>query len=184
MVRERVTLNGIERVHVAIATSRSGTIEQVSCKKLLVLVTAAAIIVSGCASSDSSCGPVQDEPLDELSAQHVIAGTDVRFDEAAPSSGPHLSIIGPAGMSAEPLPPLEQVTLIESGKVLVQFRPDDVAASDVEAFASETVAVAPNPDLNSPVTLTAWQVRQECESVDVATTRAFISRYVGAPKNH
>jgi hypothetical protein len=73
-----------------------------------------------------------------------------------------------------------QVTALEGGQVLVQYR--DLSAAEVaslEDLASDVVVVAPNPDQAEPVVMTAWITKQTCSGVDLDTVESFIAEQQG-----
>ena len=64
--------------------------------------------------------------------------------------------------------------------VLVQHR--DLSEADIaelEALGSPQVIVAPNPDQDDPVVLTAWITKQTCSGVDVDEVETFIEEQQG-----
>lgn len=135
------------------------------------------LALPACSSgSDAACGPVQQEPLDPSSAQHVVPGTEIpAYSTDPPTSGAHYSVEVPSGVQDRPLEEPLQVTVLEAGKVLIQYRPGDVSASDVEGLAGAEVVVAPNPSLPDPVMLTAWVTKQSCSGLDAAAVDRFVA---------
>jgi len=154
----------------------------------VALALACALAVLGGCSDDGGttataggCGPERREALDPASSVHVLSGPEPEYRSDPPTSGPHAP--GPvlSGVRDEPLARPAQVGDLESGGVLLQFRPglDPADEAALEALAGEGVAVAPNPDLPSPVVATAWLTKQECDGVDVDALQAFVDAHVG-----
>lgn len=146
----------------------------------LVLVLLAPL--SACGGTDQAdCGPVTREALDPNSGLHVLPDQDQpRYTTDPPTSGAHYSLPPPTGVQDDPIERPMQVTALEGGQVLVQYR--DLAAADVarlEDLASDVVVVAPNPDQAEPVVLTAWITKQTCSGVDVDTVATFIDEQAG-----
>lgn len=136
-------------------------------------------------SSDVCDGPAR-EPLADGSLTHILEAGDVSFDDPAPTSGPHLNGLTRIGIIDEPLPGAEQVTMLEYGGVLLQYRdPGSPEQAELEALAdpnnllSPGVVVAPNPDIDAPVVVTAWTQRMTCTEVDVEAISAFIDEFRG-----
>ena len=124
------------------------------------------------------------EALDPNSGLHVLPDQDQpRYTTDPPTSGAHYSLPPPTGVQDDPIERPMQVTALEGGQVLVQYR--DLAAADVAALedlASDVVVVAPNPDQVEPVVLTAWITKQTCSGVDWTRWRpSSTSKRVGAP---
>lgn len=153
-----------------------------SLPRLLAIVTVLAATVAACGDGGgTACGPVTREAVDPSSGLHVLPGQDVpEFTTDPPTSGAHYSLPPPSGVLDEPVDRPMQVTLLESGAVLVQYR--DLPAAEVaalEALAADDVVVAPNPDLPEPVVATAWLTRQACDGVDAGTLETFVADHRG-----
>jgi hypothetical protein len=130
--------------------------------------------------------PVREE-LDPASFTHVIDPTTARFKTDPPTSGPHVSGALPTGAVDEPVLGAVQVSILEGGKVLVQYR--DLTGTDldeVKAFAGDQVVVAPNPDLpgDATVVATAWTYKLSCRALDIDAVETFIADHAGAAINH
>ncbi len=60
--------------------------------------------------------------------------------------------------------------------VLLQYQPDTVSADDLtllQSLAGDTVVVAPNSDLKTPIVATAWRKRMTCTAVDTSALKKF-----------
>lgn len=105
-------------------------------------------------------------------------------DPAAPSSGAARGD-GGCGERDAPLDPEAQVAALAAGRVLVQYRPQDVdpaAVADLRPIVAERprdVLLAPNPDLANPVVATAWSRRLPLRAVDVDLVDGFVTAYAG-----
>ncbi len=129
-------------------------------------MAATAVLAGACGDgSDGATGcssPVR-EQLDPASLNHVIDPDTATFLTDPPTSGPHVAIPAPTGVLGDPLPPAIQVTVLEAGAALVQYR--DQPDPDREALESLTdngAVVGPNPDLDRPIIATAWTWKLEC----------------------
>jgi Protein of unknown function (DUF3105) len=150
----------------------------------LVLLTALLAALAGCGGDEeAACGPVTQEALDANSGLHILPDAEPpAYASTPPTSGAHFSLEPPSGVQDEPLAEPMQVTELEIGRVLVQYRPDDLAddVAALEAYADDPgVVVAPNPDLPDPLVLTAWLTKQTCSGLDAETVEAFIAEQQG-----
>ncbi|HVE46451.1 MAG TPA: DUF3105 domain-containing protein [Acidimicrobiales bacterium] len=126
----------------------------------------------------ASCDPVAVDPLDPGSTQHLLPGAPApSYPTDPPTSGPHDAGDPVTGLQSTPLEKPLQVTVLEVGGIVVQFRPD-LGEEDrrlLTALADEKVVVAPNPSLPAPVVATAWRRRLVCREFDVAAVQNFIT---------
>lgn len=151
-------------------------------RALAVLLFSAALLAAcGDDGASAACGPVTREQLDPNSGLHALPGQEVpEFTTDPPTSGAHYSLPPPTGAVSDPVERPLQVTALEGGMVLVQYR--DLPASDVaelEELGSDQVIVAPNDDLAEPVVLTAWLTKQTCSGVDLDEVRTFVEDQQG-----
>ena len=147
---------------------------------ILVLLAGLAGCSSGHSGSTSGCQPVQREALDP-NERHVLPGApEPTYRTDPPTSGPHEPGAPLTGVLADPVSRPRQVGALEGGGVLVQYR--DLTSDqqhELEALASDRVAVAPNPSLPNRVVATAWLYKQICSTVDAAALHAFVEQHVG-----
>jgi hypothetical protein len=127
----------------------------------------------------ADCDDVVTEELDPTWTVHLLPGApEPGYLTDPPTSGPHYSAEPATGVVDEPLDDASQVTVLEVGGVLVQYRPADLSDSDrgrLVRLAEDGVVIAPDPDLPDPVVATAWQTKQRCQGVALDTLTAFIS---------
>lgn len=151
---------------------------------ILALVVVLLAGLASCSSSGSggtsACQPVQREALDP-NERHVLPGApEPTYRTDPPTSGPHEPGAPLAGVLTTPVSRPRQVGALEGGGVLVQYRditPDQ--QHELEALASDRVAVAPNPSLPNRVVATAWLYKQICSTVDTSALRTFVDQHVG-----
>ena len=146
--------------------------------RLVAWFVAAALCAGACGSSSSSasCGPILREELDPGSSIHVLPNAvDVEYASDPPTSGPHQPVPDLVGLQDQPLPRPVQVGVIEDGGILVQYDPAAFAdTSELAALADGVVVIAPNPDLDDPVVLTAWTAKQTCSTVAPEAVASFV----------
>lgn len=146
------------------------------------LALTAVLALTACGGGDGAtakCGPVQEERLDPDWTLHLIPGaTWPDYLTDPPTSGPHLSGAAPEGIQSEPLDQPSQVSVLEGGGVLVQYRPDAVDGADrgrLERLVAPGVVVAPEPSLPAVVMATAWLKKQTCDGVDIEVLTRFVA---------
>ncbi|MGQ0616441.1 MAG: DUF3105 domain-containing protein [Acidimicrobiia bacterium] len=133
------------------------------------------------------CEPRLREALDPGSVRHVLPGAPApAYATDPPTSGPHEPSDAFAGERTAPISRAVQVSQLEGGKVLLQYR--DLAPDELDrlrSLAGADVIVAPNPDLPDRVVATAWTFKQVCAGVDVDALRSFAGDRVGqGPGSH
>ncbi|MDX1657788.1 MAG: DUF3105 domain-containing protein [Nitriliruptorales bacterium] len=103
-------------------------------------------------------------------------------DAAAPTSGEVTAAPG-CGVREEPLAPAVQVASLDAGIVVIQYRPGELESEQevvltrmVEA-SPESAVLAPNPDLGSPVAVTAWGRRMPLAEANEQLISAFLTAH-------
>ncbi len=133
-------------------------------------------------TSSTSCGDVQEEPLDPAYLQHVLPGApEPTYQSDPPTSGPHQPGRTFSGELTDPISRPVQVGILEGGGVLVQHR-SPLAPAEVAALAAldERVVIAPNPGLVDEIVATAWLAKQSCTAVDLDALGVFVADRAGA----
>ena len=159
-------------------------------RRAIVFGALLALPFTGCGSAggeSAACGKVTHEEA-QFPANHVLPGQpEPTYLTNPPTSGPHAPLARVAPLYEEPLPGPTQVGVLETGKVLVQYRGDVPApqVDELRGLAGGDVVVAPNPGLDHPVVATAWLYTQRCERVDAGAIEAFARAHgAGAPGPH
>jgi hypothetical protein len=133
----------------------------------------------GEASLAADCAEVSAEELDPTWTVHLLPGApEPEYLTDPPTSGPHYSAEPVTGVVDEPLDDPSQVTVLEVGGVLLQYRPADLSDEDrgrLLRLVRDGVVIAPDPDLGDPVVATAWTTKQRCEGVALDTLTSFIT---------
>jgi len=114
---------------------------------------------------------------------HVLPGAQVEYLSDPPTSGPHIAWEAPPVIERV-LSPAEQIGVLESGDVLVQYRSGDVsdaALADLLAAVPDRAHIAPNPALPATVVFTARLVKQTCSALDMDALTRFITDHAGPP---
>ncbi len=121
-----------------------------------------------------------------LGNKHLASGETryVLYNTRPPTSGPHLPTAARWGIHTQPIPDELQVHNLEDGGVLVQYncRDCDALIATLEAIVSrysDKVILAPYPNLNTRIALTAWGRIDTFDDVDEQRIVQFIEAYRG-----
>ena len=129
-------------------------------------------------SHGPACSAPLAEAIDPHSSQHLLPGApEPTFSTDPPTSGAHKPGTYPTGALGAPIDKAVQVTLLEQGEVLVQYRGVPAATlRQLRGFVGKTahVTVAPNRELNTKIVATAWLWKMECQSFDANALRDFV----------
>jgi hypothetical protein len=155
-------------------------------RQAAMLVVIGALIAVGCGGDsalDAACDPVVQEELDPTWTVHLLpTAAEPDYLTDPPTSGPHYTAEPATGALDASLSDPEQVTTLESGVVLIQYRPgdlDDDEQARLRRLAGEAVAVAPDPDLPDAVVATAWVTKQSCSGLSVDQLTEFVEDHGG-----
>lgn len=118
--------------------------------------------------------------LSDEEASAIIAGTlaQPEYNSVPPTSGQHASYWADCGIYLQVIPDIVQVHSLEHGAVLIQYNPE-IDPADISALRlyahdkADHVIVAPNPAVGAYIVLTAWQVRMELTTLNIAAMDAF-----------
>jgi hypothetical protein len=122
------------------------------------------------------------EPLDPFSTEHLLPGApEPVYHSDPPTSGPHRLGLLPRGVWDQVIARPTQVTLLERGSVIVQYRSGfgDGASLAPLAARDVLVTIAPNPALTVPVVATAWTWKLSCTGRDTRALSGFIRAHEG-----
>lgn len=128
--------------------------------------------------------------MPDLGNEHILFPSTATYNSAPPTSGPHYEQLARWGIHAEPVPNELQVHNLEDGGVMVQYNCVEVCPDLVEQLAGivarydEQVILAPYPEMDSRIALTAWQRIDTLETVDEERIVEFIDAYRGIDHHH
>ncbi len=115
-----------------------------------------------------------------------LTGTNAApaYNSVPPTSGPHLPQIARWGVHSEAIPDEMQVHNLEDGGVMVQYNGlvTDETISRLEQVVRDYgkhVTLAPYPDMDSPIALTAWGRIDKLDTFDRDRILRFIDTYEG-----
>jgi uncharacterized protein DUF3105 len=153
-----------------------------------LLAALAVLAVAGCGKGEvtpagtSGCTPVRSPKI--IGATHIPEGSSAEYNSTPPTSGNHYPRPAQAGVYTEPIPNERQVHNLEHGHVMVQYRDltqDQILALEAIVQADpKMVVLAPYPDMQPRLALTAWGKIQTCDvwSDDaLLVVKQFISKY-------
>lgn len=150
----------------------------------LLLGAFSLITLAGCGgdSSEGCSVPVREE-LDPSHLVHVTDPAIAVYKTDPPTSGAHLATSAPGGLVRAALLPAVQITILERGDVLVQYRdPADLPA--LEGVVTNRIVVAPQPSLPDRVVVTAWTYKLTCQAVDIDAIVKFADAHAGKAQEH
>ena len=134
-------------------------------------------------------GPGRSQPgtyVPSLGNQHILTvdSSHIPYNSDPPTSGPHVSFRARWGVYDEPLPGELQIHSLEDGGVVVQYNRsvDAETVSDLTGIVRryrDSVILAPYPDMESPIALTAWTRIQKLQEFDRDEIERFINTYRG-----
>ena len=147
-------------------------------------------------SASSQSGVLPGKEVPDLGNVHIQRPGDphVPYNSDPPTSGPHMPGIAPWGFYDKPIPKEYQVHNLEDGGVLIQYNcpqgcPDLLKKLEGVFFKYKKRAekekrymhliVAPYPDMNARIALTAWTRIDTFTEFDEARIDRFIEAYVG-----
>lgn len=129
--------------------------------------------------------PEPGEPVADLGNRHIQPPQTATYNSTPPTSGPHYGNLARWGIHEEPIPNELQVHNLEDGGVMVQYNcPDgcDELVQQLEEVVSRYdtgVILAPYPDMDARIALTAWTRILKLEEFDEARITNFINAYRG-----
>lgn len=107
------------------------------------------------------------------------------YNTSPPTSGPHLGSLARWGVHDQPIPNELQVHNLEDGGVIVHYNctegcPDLVAQlEEIVEHYGEGVILAPYPDMETRIALTAWQQIDQFDHFDEERITRFIRAFRG-----
>jgi hypothetical protein len=123
---------------------------------------------------------MESQHLNSLDQPHVAYNTN------PPTSGPHFEGHVEQKISSKSIPKEIQVHELEHGGILIQYNckncDDLIAKLEKLARVNEHVVLAPYPDMDAKIALTAWGKLAKLNGYDEKLITEFINAYAG--KNH
>ena len=117
--------------------------------------------------------------------QHILYPETTSYETSPPTSGPHYPQLARWGIHDEPIANELQVHNLEDGGVMVQYNcltGCEELVAQLEAVVSryhENVILAPYPDMDVRIALTAWRRLETLENFDEERIVRFIEAYKG-----
>ncbi len=152
-------------------------------------VVIVALAVVGFVVLRGTSRPRPGQAVPSMGNQHVSPEQvgSIVYNSTPPTSGPHLGQLARWGVHSEPISNELQIHNLEDGGVMVQYNCEDCDEL-VEQLAGivrrdpEQVILAPYPDMDSRIALTAWGRINTFNEFDEERIVAFIEAYIG--KDH
>ncbi len=120
-----------------------------------------------------------------LGNDHIQPPLKGEYNTRPPTSGPHYTTLAPWGVHNQPIPNEVQVHNLEDGGVLVQYNCPQGCPELVQPLAAiverygDGVILAPYPDMEARIALTAWGRMDTMEALDEQRVEQFIRAYRG-----
>lgn len=148
------------------------------------------VIIMGGLLAWQNLRPMPGEEVADQGNQHLADGqTYDEYNSRPPTSGPHYNGKAEDGIHTEPIPNELQVHNLEDGGVMVQYDCptgcDELVGqlADVVSRYDREVILAPYPDMDSRIALTAWGQIDYLDEFDEDRIVDFIKEYRGVD-NH
>lgn len=144
------------------------------------------LVACGQDDGNDACGPARRERVDGASALHLLSNaTEPSYLSDPPTSGPHRSRPAPKGVQSNPLDRTVQVSVLEQGGVLIQYRQESDAGSLADlAKDNDEVVIAPNTNLPAPIVATSWAYKQTCKTFNRSVLLNFIKNRPPVEPSH
>jgi hypothetical protein len=129
--------------------------------------------------------PQPGDEVPSLGNQHIEPPQRATYNSTPPTSGPHYESIAPWGVHDTPIPNELQVHNLEDGGVMVQYNCPDGCPDLVQQLTgvvgrfSREVILAPYPDMEARIALTAWDRIDTMDEFDEKRILKFIRAYRG-----
>ena len=159
---------------------------------LAIVGVAAIIIASGVWLWWETADAIESQPgtsVADLGNLHIPEGarSPTPYNSTPPTSGPHYPFLARWGVHTESIPDELQVHNLEDGGVVIQYRCDEPCPELVEQLTAAGqpylssphpyVILAPYPEMETRIALTAWGRIDQFEGFDEARIRRFIEAY-------
>lgn len=151
---------------------------------LPIVVVGAAVLIFGLLVFQAA-RPRPGMAMPDLGNLHIIYPETAVYNSTPPTSGPHYESLARWGIHTEPIVDELQVHNLEDGGVMVQYNcpegcPELVSQlEDVVRRYPQYVILAPYPDMESRIALTAWQHIDRLEAFNERRIVRFIEAYRG-----
>lgn len=162
-------------------------------RRLVAVALALIIVGTGYAflRGDGGGGPEAEElglgqaiPIMRTSHLRTVEERHSPYNSNPPTSGPHTQFLARWGIHTQAIPPEIQVHNLEDGGVLVHYSCADCPElvrqlEEVVGQYREHVILAPYPNMETPIALTAWGRLDTLEGFDAERLHRFIRAYRG-----
>ncbi len=129
--------------------------------------------------------PLPGRAVSDLGNEHIQYPQTATYNSAPPTSGPHYESLARWGVHTEPIPNELQVHNLEDGGVMVQYSCAEGCPNVVTELTriveryDRHVILAPYPQMNERIALTAWGRIATMDAVDESQIVKFVEAYQG-----
>ncbi|MCB0191517.1 MAG: DUF3105 domain-containing protein [Anaerolineae bacterium] len=146
-------------------------------------------------STDEPVGETKDAEIEgviffpEQSRDHEDG--DIEYDHAVPPGGVHSEEWQNCGIYNESLAEEPVMHSLEHGAVWVAYRPNlpdqqveilqNIVRGELQAGLEPLVLLSPQPELDAPIVISAWQVQLQLDDANDARLPLFLKKYQNGP---
>jgi len=170
---------------------RQSNRQKVQAIRIIAMISVAAalifLIVSMTSNKESGAsGPIEGvQSFPNLERDHT--DEPVAYEQDPPVGGPHNPAWQNCGVYTELIVDENAVHTLEHGAVWINYQPS-LPAADIQKLQNLTRQsgyrlLSPDPELASPIVLSAWGYQLELEQVDDPRLTAFIEKYELNPQS-
>lgn len=128
---------------------------------------------------DGDGASIQGVETYENTANHVEGEVD--YAQTPPTGGDHNPAWLNCGVYSEPVPNINAVHSLEHGAIWVAYDPAQVDQAEVDALRAELPStytiLAPYDDLDTPISVSAWNAQLKVDSADDERIGEFVRAY-------
>lgn len=145
------------------------------------LVIASFVFTPRPVTYDVANGSLEVEGVETFKHQTLHVEEPVNYEQTPPAGGPHSYRWLTCGIYEEPVPNENAVHSMEHGAVWVTYDPAVVDQGTIDSLAAKTPStyaiLSPYADMDSPITLSAWNAQLKVDSADDPRISEFFRNY-------
>lgn len=149
----------------------------------IATIIALAVLVSLNVTAPPPAQLASVETFPDMGTDHIGFGVSPpEYNADPPTSGPHLDTPAPCGIYRQPVPDGSTLHSMEHGAVVVHYDPSIESArraqiEDIARSIAGELIVAPRPDMEDELVLTAWTKRLAMDTIDENVIRSFAAQF-------
>lgn len=127
------------------------------------------------------------EHFPDLGQKHVEVGTRITYNSNPPTSGSHYPFPAPWGIYKQA--PVDEFLVhnLEHGGIVISYNPNRIKGQELEKLKTQArslskfngrIIVAPRPNLDTPMALTAWNYLKKLDRYDPKMVKLFYDTHI------